>query len=163
MIRKMRFILLLGFVLFVLTGQQICLPDTNQPVRIDYTKEGGNTNLSQALLIVRNRSNGNGLVSYESNFPQVSIENSCYPAPAVNEAIVVFENNNFCELSGIYPSPGIGVEVFQYDLSYTLGNGSSCRAIWSTDSNDLPRGLLSIQAYLEQVKEDLTREGAGGC
>ncbi|RME43332.1 MAG: hypothetical protein D6795_19590, partial [Deltaproteobacteria bacterium] len=101
--------------------------------------------------------------TYESNFPQVNIQNSCYPAQAVNEAIVVFENNDFCDLAGIYPSSGVGTEIFQYDLSYTLGDGSSCRAIWSTDSNDLPRGLLSIQAYLEQVKDDLVEQGSGGC
>ncbi|RME52774.1 MAG: hypothetical protein D6795_06300, partial [Deltaproteobacteria bacterium] len=95
MMRKIGFVLLLVAVLFIMMGQQICLPDTNQPVRIDYTKEGGNNNISQHLLIVRNRSNGNGLVTYESNFPQVNIQNSCYPAQAVNEAIVVFENNDF--------------------------------------------------------------------
>jgi hypothetical protein len=149
--------LFLVAVMFTFMGQQgECSKATRETVSVDYLLQGGEEAIIQDLKIMRTESGKTaGTVSYDSNIPEIKITNAVFPVEDIEDTIRTFEDASFCQIAKVYPYQETG-DVIKHTISYTLGNGDKCTASWANTSEDLPRNLLSVVAYLESVKRDIT-------
>jgi len=149
---KERLYVFVGIICFTLlfSGITQCEQVGNDDLFVHYIKSGGFADIFEELTI--NSDGSGGKFIFESSLGDDF--SGRLTDEKIQEIQNQFENANFCEHCGNYPSEQGNADQFFFELTY-VSIPPPCKSTWDELSLTTPNEILNVSSYLDDFITDL--------